>query len=49
VADFWFFNHNSEAMDATKSIQNYINKMVTSVPGLKIMLLDSDTVSTIAL
>ncbi|KAI3659591.1 hypothetical protein MP638_002039 [Amoeboaphelidium occidentale] len=35
-------------MDATKSIQNYINKMVTSVPGLKIMLLDSDTTTFVS-
>ncbi|KAI9088196.1 Sec1-like protein [Phlyctochytrium arcticum] len=36
-------------MDAIKSIQNYLNKMITEVTGMKVLLLDADTTSIISM
>ncbi|KAA1096514.1 vacuolar protein sorting-associated protein 45 [Puccinia graminis f. sp. tritici] len=36
-------------MDLLKSIQNYINKMINQSPGIKVLLLDSDTTAIISL
>lgn len=32
-------------MDCLKAIQNYINKIVTNTTGIKVLLLDAETVS----
>lgn len=32
-------------MDLVKAVQNYILKMVNEVPGMKVLLLDAETVS----
>lgn len=31
-------------MDVRKSMQNYINKMISDVPEMKVLLLDEETV-----
>lgn len=31
-------------MDVLKAVQNYVTKMVTQTPGIKVLLLDSNTV-----
>jgi vacuolar protein sorting-associated protein 45 len=34
-------------MDVLKAVQTYISRMITEVPGMKVLLLDSHTVSQI--
>lgn len=31
-------------MDVIKAVQNYVNKMIDEVPGMKVLLLDTETV-----
>lgn len=31
-------------MDAIKAVQNYLNKMISDVTGMKVLLLDTETV-----
>jgi len=31
-------------MDCLKAVQAYVDKAITSTPGIKVLLLDSDTV-----
>lgn len=33
-------------MDCLKAVQAYVDKAVTSAPGIKVLLLDSDTVAS---
>jgi hypothetical protein len=33
-------------MDVIKAVQNYVNKMIDEVPGMKVLLLDTETVGT---
>lgn len=33
-------------MDVLKAVQAYVNKMITEVPGMKVLLLDAHTVSS---
>lgn len=32
-------------MDVIKAIQHYVDKMINDVPGMKVLLLDMETVS----
>jgi hypothetical protein len=32
-------------MDVLKAVQTYVTKMITEVPGMKVLLLDAHTVS----
>lgn len=36
-------------MDVLKAVQTYVQKMVTDVPGMKVLLLDAHTVRRLAL
>jgi hypothetical protein len=33
-------------MDVIKAVQNYVNKMIDEVAGMKVLLLDTETVRT---
>lgn len=35
-------------MDVTKAVQTYLFKMISQVPGMKVLLLDSHTVSRLS-
>lgn len=34
-------------MDVLKAVQTYVTKMITEVPGMKVLLLDAHTVSSV--
>ncbi|TPX57222.1 hypothetical protein PhCBS80983_g03998 [Powellomyces hirtus] len=36
-------------MDVTKAVQNYLNKMITEVTGMKVLLMDAETTSIISM
>ncbi|KAJ3145687.1 vacuolar protein sorting-associated protein 45 [Geranomyces variabilis] len=36
-------------MDATKAVQNYLNKMISEVTGMKVLLMDAETTSIISM
>lgn len=38
------FKNSATTMDVLKAVQTYISKMITEVPGMKVLLLDSHTV-----
>ena len=35
-------------MDVVRAVQNYIDKMIKDVPGMKVLLLDSETTAVIS-
>lgn len=35
----------SAGLDVLKAVQGYINKIITATPGIKVLLLDGETVS----
>lgn len=39
----------SSAMDTISAIRSYIDRIVTSIPGMKALLLDSDTKQIVAM
>lgn len=39
------FAYYRTSMDVVKAIQHYVDKLISDVPGMKVLLLDTETVS----